>query len=220
MSHDTRTNKNLPAKLKSGHPRHHHQRWELCRSPARCRRTASTSPARRTCSTCCRGTLGDSRRRCTPQDETRLLPNKEVVSRKLAERELPLPVHRRVWSQQEELGPAGPLRVVAGLRRVVGARRRRARRDALAARLAVEQWVIIAAGAPPAPVHEDGALPELRDPALARRLGRPAAPQAPTFVTRPRPSPLRGQGSPVRMSRDKMQTKLEPGLILPRREKL
>ena len=30
---------------------------------------------------------------------TRLLPNKEVVSRKLAERELPLPVHRRVWSQ-------------------------------------------------------------------------------------------------------------------------
>merc|ERR1711965_989727 len=30
---------------------------------------------------------------------TRLLPNKEVVSRKLAERELPLPVHRRVWSR-------------------------------------------------------------------------------------------------------------------------
>ena len=42
----------------------------------------------------------------------------------------------------------------------------------------MERWVIIAAGAPPAPVHEDGALPELRGLALARRLGRPAAPQA------------------------------------------
>ena len=66
----------------------------------------------------------------------------------------------------------------AGPVRVVGGRRRRARRDALAALLAVERSLIIAAGAPDAPVHEDGALPELRGPALARRLGGPAAPQA------------------------------------------
>ena len=68
----------------------------------------------------------------------------------------------------------------AGPPHVVGGRRRRARRDALAAGLAgsCRPGPIIAAGAPVAPVHEDGALPELRGAALARRLGGPAAPQA------------------------------------------
>ena len=69
----------------------------------------------------------------------------------------------------------------AGPVRVVGGRRRRARRDALAAGLAARKEavaLVVAARAPDAPVHEDGALPELRGPALARRLGGPAAPQS------------------------------------------
>ena len=72
---------------------------------------------------------------------------------------------------------AGPLLVVGG-------RRRGARRDSLAAGLGAgpggneAEGIVGAAGAPVAPVHEHGALPELRGPALARRLGGPAAPQS------------------------------------------